>query len=53
MTSAPRLLDQLASLTAIRDLELIEFSLLKTLKGFLQPRGLSLVRLDGKGQPNM
>lgn len=53
MTSAPRLLDQLASLTAIMDMELIEFSLLKTLKGFLQPRGLSLVRLNGNGQPSM
>ena len=53
MTSAPRLLDQLANLTAIRDLELIEFSLLKTLKGFLQPRSLSLVRLNRQGQANM
>lgn len=53
MTSAPRLLDQLANLTAIRDLELIEFSLLKTLKGCLHPRGLSLVRLNSKGQPTM
>jgi len=53
MTSAPRLLDQLASLTSIMDLELIEFSLLKTLKGFLQPRGLSLIRVNGKGQPTM
>jgi two-component system cell cycle response regulator len=53
MTSTPRLLDQLANLTAIRDLELIEFSLLKTLKGFLQPRDLSLIRLNDKGQPTM
>ncbi|MCF8168887.1 MAG: GGDEF domain-containing protein [Rhodoferax sp.] len=53
MTSAPRLLDQIANLTAIRDLELIEFSLLKTLKGFLQPRGLSLVRLGSNGLPTM
>jgi hypothetical protein len=42
MTSAPRLLDQLANLTAIRDLELIEFSLLK-----------SLIRLNNSGQPSM
>jgi len=53
MTTAPRLLDQLATLTSIRDLELIEFSLLKTLQGFLQPRSLSILRLDGKGQPTM
>ena len=53
MTSAPRLLDQLASLTAIMDLELIEFSLLKTLNGFLQPHGLSLIHVNRKGQPSM
>jgi diguanylate cyclase (GGDEF)-like protein len=53
MTSAPRLLDQLASLTAIRDIELIEFSLLKTIKGSLSPRSLSLIRLNSKGQPSM
>ena len=52
MTSAPRLLDQLASLTAIRDLELLEFSLLKTLKEFLRPRSLSLIHLDSKGRPS-
>lgn len=53
MSSAPRLIDQLANLTAIRDLELLEFSLLKTLNGFLLPRSLSLVRLDSKGRPSM
>lgn len=53
MSSAPRLIDQLANLTAIRDLELLEFSLLKTLHGLLRPRALSLVRLDSKGRPIM
>jgi two-component system cell cycle response regulator len=53
MSSVSRLLDQLASLTAMRDLELMEFSLLKTLKGFLQPLGLRLIRLNGKGEPSM
>lgn len=53
MTSAPRLLDQIASLTAIRDMELIEFSLLKTLQGFLHPCSLSMVRLNNKGKPLM
>jgi hypothetical protein len=43
MTSAPRLLDQLATLTAIKDVELMELSLLKTIKGFLQARSLSLI----------
>ncbi len=49
----PRLIDQLASLTALRDVELLEFSLLKTLHGFLQPQALSMIRLDSKGQPFM
>lgn len=53
LTSAPRLLDQLASLTSIRDLELIEISLLKTLHGLLSPTRLSLVRLNSKGVPIM
>ncbi len=53
MSSAPRLVDQLAGLTAIRDLELLEFSLLKTLNEFLQPQGLSLLKLDSKGRPRM
>ena len=53
LTSAPRLLDQLANLTSIRDLELIEFSLLKTLHGLLRPTSLSLVRLSSKGFPTM
>jgi diguanylate cyclase (GGDEF)-like protein len=51
MISTPRLLDQLASLTAIRDLELLEISLIKTLQESLAPRSLSLVRLNTKGQP--
>lgn len=51
MTTAPRLLDQLVDLTAIRDLELMEFSLLRTLYSFLKPQSLSLIHLDTKGQP--
>jgi len=34
MTNAPRLLDKLVSMTAIHDVELMEFSLLKTLEEF-------------------
>lgn len=51
MPSTPRLLDQLVDLTAIRDLELLEFSLLRTLNGFLRPRSLTLLHLDTKGRP--
>lgn len=52
MTSAPRLLDQLATLTAIKDVELMELSLLKTIKGFLRARSLSLIHLNSKGDPS-
>ncbi len=51
MISTPRLLDQLVNLTAIRDLELLEVSLLKTLRTTLIPRSLSLLRLNTKGKP--
>lgn len=53
MTNTHRLLEQIASLTSIQDLELLEFSLLKTLHGFLKPKSLSLLRLDAKGRPVM
>jgi two-component system cell cycle response regulator len=51
VTNTPRLLDQLSALTAIRDLELLEFSLLKTLHYSFRPLGLVLLRLDAKGRP--
>ena len=47
----PRLLDQLARLTSIHDLELLEFSLLKTLFGFLLPKSLAVVHLDAHSRP--
>lgn len=52
-TNAPRLLDQLVTLTGIRDLELLEFSLLKTLNGFVHPLGLNLVKVDTKFRVRM
>jgi len=39
-------------LTAIKDVELMELSLLKTIKGFLQARSLSLIHLNSKGEPS-
>ncbi|PKL24475.1 MAG: hypothetical protein CVV47_08495 [Spirochaetae bacterium HGW-Spirochaetae-3] len=51
MDYAPLLFNQLAELTAMRDIELMEFSLLRTLKDFLNPAGLSILKIDGKGQP--
>lgn len=46
----PHLLDQLASLTSLQDLELLEFSLLKTLHSFIKPKGLTLLHLDSQGR---
>lgn len=50
MPNTPQLLDQLVSLTGIRDLELLEVSLLKTLHGFIHPTGLSLYKVSGRGE---
>jgi diguanylate cyclase (GGDEF)-like protein len=50
MFNTPHLLDQLVSLTGIRDLELLEASLLKTLNGFIQPTGLSLYKVSTRGE---
>jgi diguanylate cyclase (GGDEF)-like protein len=51
MTNAPRLLDKLVSLTGIQDIELMEFSLLKTLSEFIHPLELSILKLDKRGRP--
>jgi diguanylate cyclase (GGDEF)-like protein len=50
MFNTPHLLDQLVSLTGIRDLELLEASLLKTLNGFIHPTGLSLYKVSNRGE---
>lgn len=49
MSSSSKLLEQIAGLTAIRDVELLEVSLLKTVGKFLKPNKLSLYKQDGKG----
>lgn len=46
----PHLLDQLVSLTGIRDLELLEVSLLQTLNGAIHPTGLSLCKVSSCGE---
>jgi len=51
MDYAPLLFNQLAELTAMRDVELMEFSLLRTLEEFLSPKALRILKIDGKGQP--
>jgi diguanylate cyclase (GGDEF)-like protein len=48
--NTPHLLDQLVSLTGIRDLELLEVSLLQTLNGFIHPTGLSLYKVSNRGE---
>ena len=53
VTNAPLLFSQLADLTAMRDIELMEFSLLKTLNGFLMPTGLRILKMDMRGRPCM
>jgi diguanylate cyclase (GGDEF)-like protein len=50
MFNTPRLLDQLVSLTGIRDLELLETSLLQTLNGFIKPTGLTLYKVSTRGE---
>jgi diguanylate cyclase (GGDEF)-like protein len=51
MTNAPRLLDKLVSMTAIHDVELMEFSLLKTLVEFVMPQKLLILKMDRNGRP--
>lgn len=45
MTNTPRLLDHLVTMTSIRDLELLEISLLKTIHRLLSPTGLTLFKI--------
>ncbi len=52
MTNAPRFLDKLVNMTAIHDLELMEYSLLKTLEEFIKPRELLILKFDRNGIPN-
>lgn len=52
MTNAPRLLDKLVSMTAIHDVELMEFSLLRTLEEFIRPQELLILKFDRNGQPS-
>ena len=51
MSNAPLLLDQLVHLTAARDIEILEFSLLKTLHGMLHPEQVALFKLDKDHTP--
>lgn len=53
MKSAPRLLDKIVGLTSLRDVELLEFSLLKTIHGHIRPSKLSLLKLNKRQQPIM
>lgn len=51
MKTTPHLLDELVKLTSIRDAELLEYSLLRTIQEILSPTVLSLFRLSARGQP--
>ncbi|TVQ71199.1 MAG: GGDEF domain-containing protein [Oceanospirillales bacterium] len=50
MSSTPHLLDRLATLTSIRDLELLEFSLLKTVHELFRPEQATMIKYDGSGE---
>lgn len=52
MANAPRFLDKLVNMTAIHDLELMEYSLLKTLEEFIRPQELLILKFDRNGVPN-
>jgi len=51
MTNAPRFIDKLVSMTSVHDVELLEFSLLKTLEEFIKPNELLILKLDRNGRP--
>jgi len=51
MTDTPRLIDKIADLTSIRDAELLEFSLLKTLHSIIKPQKLELFKVGKDGKP--
>lgn len=52
MANTPRFLDTLVNLTSIHDLELMEYSLLKTLEEFIKPQELLILKFDRNGRPN-
>lgn len=51
MKSEPRLLDKIVGLTSLRDVELLEFSLLKTIQDYLKPLRISILKVDKQGEP--
>ncbi|RAU16804.1 hypothetical protein DN062_16235 [Nitrincola tibetensis] len=50
MSLTPHLLDRLASLTSIRDLELLEFSMLKTVHELFRPEQVMMLKYDSDGE---
>lgn len=50
MNTTPRLIDQLVNMTSIRDVDLLEVSLLKTLQGVRHTESLSLFKVAGSGK---
>ncbi|MBN2644708.1 MAG: GGDEF domain-containing protein [Desulfuromonadaceae bacterium] len=51
MANTPRFLDKLVNMTSMHDLELMEYSLLKTIEEFIHPHQLLILRFDRNGQP--
>lgn len=51
MANESQFLDKLVNMTAIHDLELMEFSLLKTLEEFIKAPEMLILKFDRNGQP--
>ncbi len=51
MPNAPRFLDKIVSLTSSTDLDMMEFSLLKTLEEFISTQHLRVLKFDRNGNP--
>ena len=51
LSSQSHLIDKIAGFTALRDIELLEISLLTTLYGILNPRSIKFIKINSKGAP--
>lgn len=51
MSNPFRIIDHIAEFTSLRDLELLEFSLLKSVYRMMQPYSIRFLKVDGQGIP--
>ncbi|MFQ3235565.1 MAG: two-component system cell cycle response regulator, partial [Paraglaciecola sp.] len=52
VVNAPILIDKIVNMTALLDLEMMEYSLLKTLEEFIKPEELIILKFNCQGQPS-